>query len=110
MNLPDLRRRQRIVMPITQMIVVRPDDHVFIRLARQIRQHVVHGRALGFDMHVERQPHAVGKRKRFRLGRRVNLVLHVAKRFSRRRKPFLRHGVLHLHQHDAGILRPADAP
>ena len=50
MNLADLRRRERIVVPIAKMIVVRAEDHVFVGLAGQIRQHIVHGAARRFDV------------------------------------------------------------
>ena len=53
MDLPDLRRGQRIIVAAPQMIVVSSDDDIFVCLSRQIREHVIDGRARGFDVHVD---------------------------------------------------------
>ena len=45
MNLADLRRRKRIDIAVTEMIVVRADDDVLVGLAGKIGQHIVHGGA-----------------------------------------------------------------
>ena len=50
MNLPDLRRRERIGITIAQMIIVRADDDVFVRLAGHIGEHVIHGGMDRVDM------------------------------------------------------------
>ena len=57
MNLADLRRRERIVIAVAEMIVVRAENDVFVGFAGQIREHVVHRGARGFDVHVDRQMH-----------------------------------------------------
>ena len=63
MNLADLRRRERIVVAVTEMIVVRAEDDVFVGFAGEIGEHVVDGVARRFDVHVDRQVQGIGKGK-----------------------------------------------
>ena len=109
MNLADLRRRERIDVAVTEMIVVRADDDVLIGLAGKIGEHVVHGGARLLDIDAERNLQLVGKRERRGRRRRIDLILHVGERFSRRCKPCVRGVVFRLHDHDAGVLGPVDA-
>ncbi len=63
MDLPQLVGRQRVRIAPTKVIVVRPDDHILIGLAGQIRQHVIH-RGLGvFDVHGQREMKVRGQRQ-----------------------------------------------
>ena len=48
-NLADLRRRKRIMIAVTEMIVVRSQNDVFAGLAREIGQDIVHGCVRAFD-------------------------------------------------------------
>ena len=54
MHLADLRRRQRVLVAVAEMVVVRADDDVFVGLARQIAEDVVNRGLLALDIHVER--------------------------------------------------------
>ena len=42
MNLPDLRRRERIVVPVAQVIVMRAENHVLVAFPREVGKHIVH--------------------------------------------------------------------
>ncbi len=67
MNLPDLRRREGIEIAPAEMIVVRPDDHVFIALAGQPRENIVDRCACGLDVDMERQMERVGESEQTRV-------------------------------------------
>ncbi len=54
MNLADLRRRKRIHIAITQMIVMRADDDVLVGFSREIREHIVHRGPRTLHIHLER--------------------------------------------------------
>ncbi len=98
MNLPDLRRRERIGIAVTQMIVVRADDDVFVGLAGKIGEDVAYGGVERIDMHVDAQVQRGGKGEGSGLGACVDLVLHGGERFARGGEPILRYFVFYLHQ------------
>ena len=54
MNLADLRRRERIEIAVTEMIVVRAENDVFVGFAGEVGEDVVDGGASGFDADGER--------------------------------------------------------
>ena len=65
MDVPDLRRRERVLIAQTQMIVMRADDHVLVGVARKVGGHVVHG--LHFVPNIDGQIDLeLGKRERMR--------------------------------------------
>ena len=53
MDLADLRRGERIGIAVTEMIVVRANDDVFVGFARKIGKDVAYGGTDGIDVHVE---------------------------------------------------------
>ena len=79
MDLPNLRRRQRIGIAASKVIEMRANDDVFACLARKIRENVIDLRVRGFDIHLQRQLQRSGKCKRVRLAAVVDLLLDVGK-------------------------------
>src|SRR5579883_2598256 len=60
------------------MIVVRTNDHIFVRLSGQIRQNVIHCGARGLDVDLQRDMQRIGQRERLRLAEMVDLDLPAA--------------------------------
>ena len=50
MDGPDLRRRERILIPQAQMVVMRADDDVFVGFAGEVGGDVVRGFGFGADV------------------------------------------------------------
>src|SRR5260370_32790187 len=109
MNLANERWRKRIVIAAAQMIVMRANDDVLVRLSRQIGEHIIYGSAGALNIDLQRNLEIRGKSERVRIRGRVDLILNVGQRLPRGCKPLLRGGIFHLQEKYPGILGAADA-
>ncbi len=108
-HLADLRRRQRTLVAEAQVVVVSSEDHVFLRLARQIAGEVVHRGMIALDVHLERHLDVIRQRKRGgrRLG--IDLLLQAGDGLAGRSQPLVGDRVLDLRDQDPRVLGTGDA-
>src|SRR5712671_2670866 len=109
MNLANERWRKRIVIAAAQMIVMRANDDVLVRLSRQISEHIIYGGAGALNIDLQQNLQIRGKSQRGRIRGSVDFILNVGQRLPRGRKPLLRGGIFHLQEKYPGILGAADA-
>ena len=80
-----------------------------VGLARKIGQHVVHASVRRLDVNFQRELQSLWKRERSGLPQVVDLLLDLSQRLAGGLEPALGDRILHLQQHDADVLRAADA-
>src|SRR5437016_4138269 len=109
MNLPNLRRGERIEVAAAQMIVMRAHDYIFVGLARQPGENIIDRSPRRLDVNLYQSVKTLREVKGSGLGTRVDLFLNLLQRFSQGLEPRFGCRVLHLDKEDANIFRPAHA-
>src|SRR5579862_7149892 len=109
MHLSDLRRGERVFVTQAQMVVVRADDDVLIRLTRQVRHDVMHGLRVVPDVDVQ-----LDLQLRQRKGLRLQILVYgfrnLAKVMTVGLEPRLGGGGLHLDKKIPASVGPAVFP